>query len=138
MVIERWNRWFGCETIHHTLKFTLINLLQTSCVITWKWSFLTSEVVEAFRGQKHYISMHTLAQRLTQHSVHPTAPVLLSKDSRNEIIFDFQSPFCLHILNSRTKLAGLDFCSTYPSSIYSWFLKPLSVLHSLFPTKTTI
>ena len=25
-----------------------------------------------------------------------------------------------------------------PSSIYSWFLKPLSVLHSRFPTKTTI
>ena len=25
-----------------------------------------------------------------------------------------------------------------PSSIYSWFLKPLSVLHSRFPTKTTV
>ena len=27
------------------------------------------------------------------------------------------------------------FDGRYPSSIYSWFLKPLSVLHSRFPTK---
>ena len=26
-------------------------------------------------------------------------------------------------------------CCCHPSSIYSWFLKPLSVLHSRFPTK---
>ena len=51
---------------------------------------LTSEVVEAVRGQKHHISAHTLA---TQCSVHPTAPVLLTKDSiRNEISYEFQPP----------------------------------------------
>ena len=63
---------------------------------------LTFEVVEAVKGQKHHISVHTL----TQHSVHPTAPLLLTKDSpRNEISYDLQPPFSLHISNSRTKLA---------------------------------
>ena len=74
------------------------------CVITWAWSFLTSEVVEAVRGQTHHILMHTLA---LWHF--PTAPVLLTKDTRNEISYDFQPPFSLHISNSRTKPAGLDF-----------------------------
>ena len=86
------------------------------------------------RPKTSYLDAHfgTLSQGLD----HRIASVLLTKkDSRNEIIYDFQSPFCLHILNLRTKLAGLDFCSTYPSSIYSWFLKPLSVLHSQLPTK---
>ena len=42
-------------------------------------------------------------------SVHPSVPVLLTKDSpTNEISYDFQSPFSLHISNSRTKAAGLD------------------------------
>ena len=69
------------------------------CVITWAGSFLTSEVVEAVRGQK-YISTHALIQR----SVHPTAPVLLTKDLiGNEISYDFQPPSSLHISNSRTK-----------------------------------
>ena len=27
------------------------------------------------------------------------------------------------------------YCHLHPSSIYSWFLKPLSLLHSWFPTK---
>ena len=34
MVVERCNRRFGCETIHPTKKFTSMNLLQMSCVIT--------------------------------------------------------------------------------------------------------
>ena len=59
------------------------------------------------RGQKHH--MHTLAL-LTQRSVHPSAPVLFTKDlPRNEINYDFQPPFSLHILNSGTKIAELDF-----------------------------
>ena len=41
-----------------------MNLLQISCVITWALSFLTSEVVEAVRGQKHHILAHTLALQL--------------------------------------------------------------------------
>ena len=61
MVVERWNIWFGCETIHPTQKIISMNLLQMSCMITWAWSILTSEVVEAVRGQKHHISVHTLA-----------------------------------------------------------------------------
>jgi hypothetical protein len=56
-----WNRRFGCETIHPTENFISMNLLQMSCVITYAWSFLTSEVVEAVRGQKHHILAHTLA-----------------------------------------------------------------------------
>ena len=47
---------------------------------------------------------------LTQCLVHPTAPVLLTKDSpRNKISYDFQHSLSLHIFNSRTKPAGLDF-----------------------------
>ena len=38
---------------------------------------------------------------LTQCLIHPSAPDLLTKDSpRNEINFDFQPPFSLHISNS--------------------------------------
>ena len=42
-------------------KVTSMNLLHMPCVITWAWSFLTSEVVEAVRGQKHHIWVYTLA-----------------------------------------------------------------------------
>ena len=35
MVVERCNRWFGCETIHPTQKFNSMNLLQMPCVITY-------------------------------------------------------------------------------------------------------
>jgi hypothetical protein len=74
------------QTIHPTEKFISMNLLQMSCVITWAWSFLTFEVVEAVRGQNI----------LSQCTIWP-APVLLIKDSiRNEIIYDFQPPFSLH------------------------------------------
>ena len=61
MVVKCWKRRFGCETIHSTQKFTSMNFLQMPCVITWAWSFLTSEVVEADRGKKHHISAHILA-----------------------------------------------------------------------------
>ena len=40
------------KTIHPTQKFTLMNLLQMPCVITWAWSFLTSTLMKAVRGQK--------------------------------------------------------------------------------------
>ena len=59
MVVERWNRRFSCETIHPTQKFISMNWLQMSCMITWTW--FTCEVVEADRGQKHHILVHTLA-----------------------------------------------------------------------------
>ena len=35
MVVERCNRRFGSETIHPTQKFTLMNYLLMSCVITY-------------------------------------------------------------------------------------------------------
>ena len=60
MVVQRWNRQFGCETIHPTQKFTSMNLFKMPCLITQSWSFLISEVVEAVRGQKHHI-LHTIA-----------------------------------------------------------------------------
>ena len=59
------NRRNHGQTIHPTEKSFSMNLLQMSCVITWTitwtWSFLTSEVSEAIRGQKHHISAHILA-----------------------------------------------------------------------------
>ena len=42
-------------------KFTSMNLFKILWVVTWAWSFLTSEVMEAVRGKKHYIWAHTLA-----------------------------------------------------------------------------
>ena len=60
------------------------------------------------RPKTSYLGVHfgTLTQRL----VHPSAPVVLTKDlPRNEISYDFQSQFRLHISNSRTKPTGLDF-----------------------------
>ena len=35
MVVECWNRQFGCEIIHPTENSISMNLLQMSCVITW-------------------------------------------------------------------------------------------------------
>ena len=52
MVVESWNRRFGCETIHWTKKFTSMNLMQMSCVITYAYLFLTS--MEAVRGLTPY------------------------------------------------------------------------------------
>ena len=56
-----WNGEVGGQTVQLTENLISMNLLQIFCVITWAWSFLTSEVVEAVRGQKHHISAHTLA-----------------------------------------------------------------------------
>ena len=53
MVVERWNRRFGHQTVHSTQKFTLMNLLQMPCVMTWAWLFLTYNLMKAVRGQKH-------------------------------------------------------------------------------------
>ena len=53
MVVESCYRQFGRKTIHPTQKFTSMNLLQMSCVITQAKLFLTSEVMEAVGGQKH-------------------------------------------------------------------------------------
>ena len=46
------------KTVHPTENLISMNLLQMSCVITWAWLFLTFEVVEAVRGQKHHICTH--------------------------------------------------------------------------------
>ena len=35
-----------------------MNLFKILWVVTWAWSFLTLEFMEAVRGQKHYISVH--------------------------------------------------------------------------------
>ena len=41
----------------------------------------------------------------------------------------------IQIWKKRENISWKNCWSTYPSSIYSWFLKPLSLLHSRFPTK---
>ena len=61
MEVKHWNRQFGCETIHLTQKLTSMNLLQMPMVITWTWLFLSSNVVEVLKGQKHHISAHTFS-----------------------------------------------------------------------------
>ena len=92
---------FKWPYIHPTENLISMNFLQMSCVITWAWWFLTSDVQ---RLKTSYLNAHF------ECSVHPSAPVLLIKDlPRNEISYDFQPPFSLHISNSRTKPAGLDF-----------------------------
>ena len=46
----------------------------------------------------------TIVLHITQRSVYPSVPVLLTKDLPwNEISYDFQPPFSLHILNPKTK-----------------------------------
>ena len=60
------------------------------------------------RPNTSYLGTHfgTLGQSLA----HPTAPALLTKDSpRNQICYDSQHLFSLHISNSRTKPGGLHF-----------------------------
>ena len=52
---------------------------------------ISSDVVEAVRGQKH---LDTLTHRL----VHLSVPVLLTKDLPSFISYDSQPPFSLHIL----------------------------------------
>ena len=53
------------------------------------------------RPKTSYLGAHF--GNLTQRSVHPSAPVLLTKDSpRSFITYDSQPPFSLHISNSRT------------------------------------
>ena len=60
------------------------------------------------RPKTSYLGAHF--GTLTQFLAHPSAPVLLTKDSpRNFISYDSQPLFSLLISNSRTKPAGLDF-----------------------------
>ena len=55
--------------------FTLEFRVKQRSVVNFHLCLATSEVVETVTGQKHHISTHTLAR-----SVHPTAPVLFTKD----------------------------------------------------------
>ena len=79
-----WVLSYPASHLNHTSStenFISMNLLQMSCLITWAWSFLNSEVVEAVRCQKRTAHFGTLTQR----SVHPTVPVLPTKRSRSSI-----------------------------------------------------
>jgi hypothetical protein len=60
-MVEQRN-WLSNHT--PTKKFSSINFLQMPCVTIWAWSFLTFEVLDAVSGQKHHISMQTLALEL--------------------------------------------------------------------------
>ena len=87
--------YFGCWS---NIAPKLYILQKMSCVITWDDHFWPPRL---WRPKTLCLDAHFGTQR----SVHPTAPVLLTKDSiRNEIRNDFQPPFSLHISNSRTKL----------------------------------
>ena len=82
MVVERCYRQLGRETIHPTQNFISMNLLQMSCVITWTSLFLTSEVVEAVRGQKHHKKSQLFLPMIFLHffnQANSIAKVLLSK-----------------------------------------------------------
>ena len=69
-----------------------MKLLQMSCVITWAWSFLTYEVVEAVLLETKTLYLGTHFGTLTQSSIHASVPVLLTQDSpRNEVSNDFNS-----------------------------------------------
>ena len=77
MVVEHCYRQFGCETIHPTQKFYFNEFVANALCDNMDMIILTSNVVDAVRGQRH----HWLADTLTQCSVHPSVPVLLTKDS---------------------------------------------------------
>ena len=116
-----WNRRNHRQTIYPTESLNSMNLLQMSCVITWAWSFLTTQVVEAVKHQKHLISAHSLA---LYHSVHPTAPVLLTKihqEIRSVMTFSLLSASISQILVS-SYLSEITFISGIidKSSILKW------------------
>ena len=46
-------RQHHCQTIYPIENLIPMNLFKILCVVTWAWLFLTSEVMEAVRGQKH-------------------------------------------------------------------------------------
>ena len=56
--------------------------------------FLPQRLWRLLEAQTSYLDTHF--GTLTQNSVHPTVPVLLTKDSRNEISYNFQPPY-IHI-----------------------------------------
>ena len=73
-----------------------------------------------YRPKTSYLGAHFGS--VTQRLVHPSVPVLLTKDSpRNEISHDFQPPFSLHISNLEPSPQGLIssviycFCLPLPS-----------------------
>ena len=70
------------QIIHPTENLISMDLFKILCAVTWTLFFLTSNVMEAVRGQ-NTISLHTLWH---QYSLHPSVPLLLTKDSsRHEI-----------------------------------------------------
>ena len=78
---QSWNRRLHGQTIQPNRKLMSMNLFKILCVVTWAWLFLTSMVMKAVRGQKRY-SERTLWHTLTQCSVHPTVPVLLTRRNK--------------------------------------------------------
>ena len=54
---------------------------------------VNSSAKEAFKVKECTLYLDAHFGTLTQCSVHPKAPVLLTKDSRNEISYDFQPPY---------------------------------------------
>ena len=107
------NNRHGCWMLQQTIWLWNQSLLQWICGKCLAWypgrdDFLPLRLWRLIKA-KNIISRHTFGT-FTQLLIHPSGPVLLTKDlPRNEISYDFQPPFNLHISNSRTKPAGLDF-----------------------------
>jgi hypothetical protein len=48
------NRQHHGQTMHPPNFFNSMNLFESFCIVTWAWLFLTSKVMAAVKGQKHY------------------------------------------------------------------------------------
>ena len=100
--------WLWNHTSH--TKNTSMNLLQMPCVITWSWSFLTSKVVKAVRGQKHHILAYTFNSTFGSfYSASSAYQRFTRKWDQLWLSASIWPPFSLHISNSRIKPKGLDF-----------------------------
>ena len=95
-IVQCWNIQFGCETINLAKKvyfneFVAKALHDNMGMII----FDLQGCGGCWRPKTSYLRSHFGA--FTHHLLHPTAPVLVTKDSsRNEIRSDSQPPLSLH------------------------------------------
>ena len=103
------NRQYHSQTIHSTENFTSMNLFKILWVITRALLFFP-RLWRLLKAKKHYISVHTLALKLSIWFLPQcSSSSAYQRLTKNEISHNFQLPFSLHISNSITKPAGLDF-----------------------------
>ena len=94
IVVERWNRRLGCKSIHHKVTKVYFNDFVAN-VLSDNMGMLIFYLLGCGgcqRPKTSYLGAHF--ETLTQCSVHPSVPVLLTKDSpRNFISYDSQLPY---------------------------------------------